>query len=283
MAARRIGRDAISHAALVDPLRRLLLSRIDVDDRALGASLGEHLRLVHVIAHGGSLSWLPIYVALMSKMREHAPKRLHVGSFHKALWRAARPLIAFIAGTDRHLTYAELERVLGEIDSDFWAFPESENSMYGDLFAIKPFRFLRFIEVAVKARMPMLLVAHVGSEVWYRTFAPPLPRVAALARSVPDALYGAVSFDKPTLLARLASENLHLPLPMGRVHLRIATALHVPAHFEHGYSVDPQERAAELRLEADAIRGKLQALTDGLRGGGAIQRQSASETRHIAR
>lgn len=260
----QFGRDALSHAALVDVLRPRLLSRIDIDLDVLRESLDRHPRLVHVISHGGSLSWLPIYVALMSKLGEVAPRRLHVGSFHKGLWKFARPLVRFIAGTERHLTYAELERVLADVASDFWAFPESDNSMYGDLHAIKPFRFLRFIEVAVNAKMPMLLVAHVGSEVWYQTLHPER-RLQALAELLPSRVYRAMSLDKRRFLDRIGVEPFHFPLPMKRVHLRIATELHLPERFEVGYADDPEARKEQLLSEAEVIRTKLQGLVDRLR------------------
>lgn len=187
-----------------------------------------------------------------------------MGSFHKGLWKFARPLVKFIAGTERHLTYAELERVLSEVAADFWAFPESDNSMYGDLHAIKPFRFLRFIEVAVNTKMPMLLVAHVGSEVWYQTLRPE-GRLQALAQLLPDRIYRTMSLDKRLFLARIEAEPFHVPVPTRRLHLRIATELHVPERFEDGYAEDAEARKEQLLREAEVIRTKLQGLVDGLR------------------
>lgn len=252
----RIGKNAFGHAALVDRLRPRLLSKIDLDVSSFRETLEANPRLVHVISHGGSLSWLPIYVALMSKFGEVAPSRLHVGSFHKGLWRFARPLVKFIAGTDRHLSYSELERVLTEISSDFWAFPESDNSMYGDLHAIKPFRFVRFIEVAAAAKMPMLLVAHVGSEVWYRTLSP-RDRLGLLAQLAPKSLFKSMALDKRAFLERIEVEPFHFPLPTQRLHLRIATELHRPERGDYSRKEDVLE-------EAEVIRQKLQRLTDGL-------------------
>jgi hypothetical protein len=263
-ASRPIGREAQSHARLVERLHPVLFERVEIDQRELNRALAEHPRLIYVISHGGAISWLPIYTALMSKIAEHTPERRAVGTFHKAFWKTAPPLVRFISGTDRHLTYPELLEAMIEQRSDFWAFPESENSLYGDLRAIKAFRFFRFIELSVAAQMPMLLVVHSGSERWYRPFNV-RGALRGAAQLLPQALYSGFGFDKSRFLASVDGEALNVPLPVGRLALRIKTELHLPARFEQGYATDPEMRARELREEAARIRARMQGLSDELR------------------
>jgi hypothetical protein len=258
---RDVGKAYHTFPPVLSRVERMLFEQVELDAAELSEQLRTHPRLTYVIQHGGAISWLPVTVALIQRLAEHAPDRLGTGTFHKGLW--AVPGVAavtrFFSGAQRHLNFDELSHALGTGDCDFFAFPESDSSLYGDLAAVKPFRFHRFIELSVRARMPMLLVAHKGSEAWYRT----VPMLTPLLAALPTPVFEFFHLKKERFLSETAQGHLNLPLPLGRISLKVRTEAFMPRVFD-GLSDDPAVKKAQLVEEGDRIRARLQALADSI-------------------
>jgi hypothetical protein len=258
---RGVGKSFKSFLPVLAPMERYPFQNVEIDREQLQLHLEANPRLTYVIAHGGVISWLPITLILIKRLAECAPDRLGTGTFHKAMWNVPglSEMARWLSGSERHLNFDELLYALSAGDCDFFAFPESENSLYGNLGEIKPFRFHRFIELSVKARMPMLLVAHKGSEHWYRSFRP-LP----VLRSLPDPIYSLLHLDKQQVMFESARQTLNLPLPFRRISLRVRTELFQPDAYGRTFADDPEIKRLQLREEGARIRARLQRLSDSI-------------------
>ncbi len=257
---RDVGKPFKDFASVLSQVERRIFDQVELEADQLGPHLAAHPRLTYVIAHGGAISWMPITVALIQRLAQHAPDRLGTGTFHKGLWNlpGVGRIAKFFSGAERHLSFDELFSALGGGDCDFFAFPESDSSLYGELTEVKPFRFHRFIELSVRARMPMLLVAHKGTERWYRA----IPSLAPVLSLLPAALYSMVHLKKDQVIAETTQKLLNVPIPFGRISLRARTELfHTRIK---SFSDDAATKKAQLEDEGERIRLRLQRLTDSI-------------------
>lgn len=245
----------------------LLLKRVAMDSEYLRRCQAEHPKLIYVITHGGPISFVPLITALISRTAEHDPERLLVGSFHPAWWKIplVRRMPAYLTSSEEHYSMADIERALQTQPTlDYYALPESETCIYGDQGEVKPFRFHGFIELSLRARVPMMLVAHKGSEHWHRQidFSGRLSRLLAY---LPDRAYHLIDFNKQIVLDDIAQRRVvNVPLPTSRVSLDVALELYYPADFENGVAEDWKQRRRYVFAEGERIRDRLQSLYDRL-------------------
>ena len=267
MSAAPIGREAGAIALATRRTHAIALSRVEMDEAFHRRCLAEHPKLIVVLTHGGMISFVPVAAALLRSAAAHDPARRIVTTMHQGWWRVPllRRLPPFLTGADRPYTYPELQRALIEQPQlDYFALPESETSLYGDPGEVKPFRFHGFIELSIRARAPMLLVAHRGTERWYRRV-DASGRIARLLARLPDRAYHWVDFNKKNVLGEIAARRfVNVPLPLGRVRLGVALELHRPELFERGLPDEWKPRRREVLAEGERIRARLQRLYDAL-------------------
>jgi hypothetical protein len=262
-----IGRTAGSIQKASRLAEALMASRVGMDFAHHRTCLAEHPRLVVVLTHGGAISFLPVVMALVRSTAKYNPERRIVSTWHQGWWRfpGLNRLPRYLTGAERAYSLQELQRALaGEDEVDYYALPESETSLYGDPGEVKPFRFHGFIELSIRTRSPMLLVAHKGTEGWYRQvdFS---GRLSSLLRRLPDRVYHTFDFNKQVVLGEIAARRLvNVPLPLRRAAVDIGLELHCPDEFETGLDAEFKTRRRQVLAEGERIRTRLQQLYDAL-------------------
>jgi hypothetical protein len=245
----------------------LILKRVRMDTAYHQRCLAEHPRLVLVLTHGGMISFLPIVAALVRSTAEHDPERRIVSTLHGGWWNLplVRRMPAFFTSAERPYTFPELQRALETQDRlDYLALPESETSLYGSLEEVKPFRFSGFIELSIRTRTPMLLVAHKGSEHWYRQL-DMSGRLFPLLEKMPRWAFDKLDFNKEVVLREITERKVvNVPLPLSRVSLDVSLELYHPEDFDRGLADEWKPRRKQVAAEADRIRARLQQLYDAL-------------------
>jgi hypothetical protein len=263
-----IGRTVEDRRRLLQLLGPLVLRQVNMNRDAYRRVLKEHPRLIMTVTHGGLLSWLPFALAMMRATLDVDPTRRMAGTMHPLVWKipGLRRLAVALSGAEQPYTFPELLAGLTEGSStDYYAFPESEYCNYGDLSMVKPLRFHGFIELAVRAQVPLLLVAHRGSEGWYR----PVDlsgRLFPLVEALPPSTFESIELNKNNCLEQIQTyHNVNVPLPLRRVHLALAFAVYYPTHYATGLSESFKERRRQLAMEGERVREHLQSLYDSLR------------------
>jgi hypothetical protein len=246
----------------------VVLRKVNMDMDAYRRVLQEHPRLIMTVMHGGVISWLPLALAMIRATLDVDPERRMAGTMHPIAWKipGLRQLAAALSGSAQPYTYPELLAGLTAGQRvDYYAFPESEYCLYGDLAEVKPLRFHGFVELSVRAQVPLLLVAHKGSEGWY------LPidmsgRLFSLVEALPPSAFESVELNKDNCLEQVKTyHHVNVPLPVRRVPLDIAFELYHPTHFATGLAEGFKERRRQLADEGERVRERLQALYDALR------------------
>ncbi|MDX1588709.1 MAG: hypothetical protein R3296_07200 [Oleiphilaceae bacterium] len=220
---------------------------LEPSSRELGHWLSRHPKLVLVLNHGPALGPLPALTALGQALLEaggagRVPFSLDGGRF------SALPL----AGeSTRESGERRLEEALKRLRhgpwTDCWVMPEGELANLGNGVDVQPFRCSGFVELAVRAGVPLLLVAHQGSEKLGRCV------------EVPESLLGLGRW-LPHHLSQPLSRQRQLSVPWlfsGRVkQLRLSCELYQPQLSLSELEGPGGPRA--LGLEAQQVRSRLQ-------------------------
>jgi hypothetical protein len=262
-----LGRAVGDRRRLLQLLSPMVLRGVNMDRGAYRYILEEHSRLIMTVMHGGVLSWLPFALAMMRATMDVDPQRRIAGTMHPLVWKVPglRRLAVALSGAEQPYTFPELLAGLTQGSRvDYYAFPESEYCNYGDLGEVKPLRFHGFIELSVRAQVPLLLVVHKGSEGWY------LPidlsgRLFPLVEALPPSAFESIELNKGNCLEQIKTyHHVNVPLPLERVQLDLAFEVYHPTHYATGLSESFKERRRQLADEGERVRDRLQALYDSL-------------------
>jgi hypothetical protein len=132
--------------------------------------------------------------------------------------------------------------------------PEGDNCNFGDGMTITDFRSPRFIELAIRADAPLILMTHTGTENWGQRINVP-QRVRPLCKLLPYSLYDRIE------------EHGHIIFPL------IRRASQVKIHLQsyslelqrEELSTDPAQRQEQLWQEAHRVRRAMQTQLDTMR------------------
>jgi hypothetical protein len=247
------------YAAELAPILSRIARRVEFESAPDFAEIvREHPSLVIVMTHGSPLGWLPAISVLMTEGARHGgADRVPLGVIHKLFFTIPplRPVARYVTQSDRHLGFDDLlARLTSGAHHDLALFPEGDNCFFGDCATVRPFPSTRFVELAVRSGVPLLVVAHVGSEPWSLR----LPESPAIER-----LTGLVSRAIPHRIQAIGALNLPLPpAPMARFAMRCE--LYHPRPSAEDLRRDPEEKRRLLREEADAVRARMQAMLASL-------------------
>ncbi len=133
----------------------------------LSLILREHPQLLIACNHGSVLGVLAGVCGFCELLMKHG------GADRKPLiiaWRYfyqvpyLRRGVAYVTQTDNALSAEELQAAFQqEAFTDLMVMPEGDNSLLGDGQTVQPFVSPRFIELALKLGLPVLIVAHYGT------------------------------------------------------------------------------------------------------------------------
>lgn len=136
----------------------------------IGDLIAQHPRLMLAINHSSPLSWLPaICLLAVHFCARGGGRRKPLGVMDRFFYQVplTRPLAEYFTQSDRPLSFFELaEHFLGLNDADLVIFPEGSNCFFGRPDEVQEFRSPRFIEIAIRAKCPILICVHKGSESW---------------------------------------------------------------------------------------------------------------------
>lgn len=143
---------------------------VDPDGDDMKAIFAEHPQLVLAFNHGPAMGPMLMVAGYLKFIEQvDAGQRRHFGVTWKAFYELpiVRHLARFLTQTEEVHDidgYAELLKS-GEYN-DFMVAPEGDHCNFGNGFDIQPFVSPRFVEIAVRAGVPIVVVAHQGSEAW---------------------------------------------------------------------------------------------------------------------
>jgi hypothetical protein len=239
---------------LLSSLLRLMVEEVDFKSDVPLRSLLKNPRLVVIINHSTPISWLPAVCLLTEKVcRAGGGRRTPRGVIDKFFYKFAllKTLAEYISQSDHPQSFDELLSSFKESEqTDLVVFPEGALTFFGDLDQVQPFRSPRFVELAIRAKAPILLVVHQGSEDWNFPF------------PVPSELTTWVQMISPFFGQKLKEENkINLPIKLRKIpKYRMRLKLYSPALYEADLSENSLECKAQISEEAEKIREIMQEM-----------------------
>lgn len=139
--------------------------------------------------------------------------------------------------------------------TDLFVMPEGENCAYGNGLDIEPFLSPRFVELALKSGVPILIAVHTGSERWSNII-PVSEKLNPILKYLPKKSYQRI---KETRQLNMA------PLTLATIpRLEIAFTLYQPEMVEA--DLDKDNALELLEQESSRIRALMQASVDRIKG-----------------
>ncbi len=223
----------------------------------LSCILSDNPRLLVIMNHGPALGPAPALTAFLQSVvmaggGERVPFGVTWRGFHRL--PGVRDLASMLTQSSRELDVEDLvARLTDGPFNDCCIMPEGELCNVGNGIDVQPFMSNRFAEVAARAQVPILLVAHTGSE----NLAQTLP--------MPDALTPLATL-LPRRLRQTLSETGVVSMPWllsGRVpQLGMACQLmQAPLSVADLEGEDAQQRLAQAGFH---VRAQLQRLVNRL-------------------
>lgn len=215
-------------------------------------------RLLVALNHSTPLSWIPAGAALaLEAIKAGGGDRTPRAVMDK--WFYSNPLTKRIAEYftqfDRPQSFDELLASFVQSErTDLVIFPEGANTFFGSVTEIGEFRSHRFVELAIRAEAPLLLVVHKGSESWSWPLQLP-PEWGAFL----------LPFSKFFGENILKASIFNLPLiPQKLPRFQMTCELYRPALKAVEFSTDPEELEIQLRTEAEKIRRRMQEILSSM-------------------
>lgn len=225
---------------------------------SLAKVLEENPKLVIAFNHASPLSWLPAVSLLCAHVTARGGgSRIPMGVMDKIFFSlpGIKKLAHQITQTERPLGFSELHDAFlkGNV-TDVIVFPEGSNCFFGRPEELQPFRSPKFVELAIRARAPILVCVHRGSERWAQA----LP----IKEEIIEKLDLLPKFAYDFLESRLKRTGLFtlplFPKPMERFEM--LCEVYQPTLKEEDLSHDLNERRAQIKSEADKIHQKMESM-----------------------
>jgi hypothetical protein len=214
-------------------------------------------RMVVVVNHATPLSWIPAMCLLATKVaKAGGGDRVPMGIVDK--WFYSNPLTTMIAvyltQSEKFLNFDQLILKFKKTKKvDLVVFPEGAHSFFEMNQSIKTFRSSRFIELAIKTDSPILLAVHKGSETWSKTF--PVPaQIGALIMAFSE------FFGKKIL----EHGSIGVPWIDKMDEFKMHVEFYNLSLKQKDLKDDLEERKAQLKLEAEKIKIKMQEIWNDL-------------------
>ncbi|WP_369600190.1 hypothetical protein AAIA72_10065 [Hahella sp. SMD15-11] len=240
--------------------RTLMLGRVSLSPESedLTTLLGRHPRLVVALNHGPMLGPLAGLVAMSDLFCRHGgADRRPFGITWRQFYRipVARQIFSYLTQVDHAIDFNEALQLLrsGEA-TDCVIMPEGQNCNFGDNRHIQPFLSPRFLELAIRAQVPVLIGVHHGSQAWERVV------------TVNDRVLAALGWLPDSMRHRLQeSRQLSLPaLPRPLDEVRMTFRLYRPRLTERKLSHDKAVRSRQLWQEALEVRSLMEDMLQAL-------------------
>jgi hypothetical protein len=215
-------------------------------------------RLVVVLNHGTPISWFPPICLLTEKAcAAGGGDRISRGVIDRFFYSnpLTRLIAEYVTQSAHPQSFDELFEQFTSVDrTDLVIFPEGAMTFFGDINEVQAFRSPRFIEIAVRARAPLLVAVHRGTEDWNLRL--PLPLELIRTIGLFSKFFG----------SKLQSESqVNLPLRLRKVPvLKMRAKIYIPKLNASDLAEDAAERRTQIQGEAEDLRQLMQQMYDGL-------------------
>ena len=218
---------------------------------SLDRIFSEHPRLVVVFSHSSPLSWIPAPCLLTAHAAARGGgSRRPIAVMDRFFYSIPilKQLATYISQSAKPLSFEELIQHFENLQTvDLVVFPEGSNCFFGDPSELQPFRSVRFIEIAVRTKTPLLLCVHRGSEEWGRTVSVPEAVLSLAGKFMSGRLFSSRRLTIPMLLK---------PMP----HFQMLCELYEPEL--QILPEDPVMGKAALQSECEKIQAKMKAMLE---------------------
>lgn len=237
-------------------LLRSMVNELEFDEVDSLKDCLRNPRLVTVMNHSTPLSWIPPICWLTEKVCEAGGgARYPRGVVDRFFYGnpLTRPIAEYVSQSDHPQSFEDILESFQHADqTDLVVFPEGALTFFGDVNKIQKFRSPRFLEIAIRAKAPLLLAVHRGSESWN------------MPLTLPFELVNLVGTYSKFFGEKLKEEQtINLPLRLSKIpRFAMKTKLYVPELYEADLSADPHERRAQLEVETEKLRQIMQDLFD---------------------
>ncbi len=238
-------------------LKQLYIGKVELGDKSqeLYRILKKHPKLLVAQNHGSSVGAFAGLVALTDMYhRSGGSDRKMFGVTWRTFYQlpVLRQVFSYLTQVDEAVSFdTAYELLTGSDFSDCCIMPEGELCNFGNGRDVQPFLSPRFIELAIKAKVPVLVVSHLGSENW--SWAVEVDKkYQDLLRWLPHNMKKA--FKDSGLI------NIPKPYRKKLDKLYISFYLYQPRLTEWDLSEDSEERQQQLWSEANWVRKKMQMM-----------------------
>lgn len=211
-------------------------------------------RLMIILNHATPLSWLPAMTTLgVEFQKSGGGHRTPRGIVDKWFYSnpISKPLAEYLSQSDKPQTFDEIvEQFAASENVDLVISPEGANTFFGDVRQVQEFRSHRYIEIAIRTKCPILVVAHKGSESW------------SIPLQVPKEISTFVNGFSNFFGSRLQQfGNINLPIIPHKIdHFKVKAQVFYPSLSETELSDDKAIRTEQIREQSLQVKQLLEKL-----------------------
>ncbi|OUS32418.1 hypothetical protein A9Q99_01125 [Gammaproteobacteria bacterium 45_16_T64] len=214
-------------------------------------------KLVIALNHGPILAPGAVNVAIADLYLKHGgANRTPMGIIWKHFYKVPviKKMVAYITQVEEAFNLDEFIDQFVEKDyNDLMVMPEGENCCFGDAITIQPFLSPRFIEIAVRAEVPILIAVHHGTHV----LASPLEVSSKYNRwfkkVMPNNSYQRLKDTQTISLPKFGA---------GKIDIECSFKLYHPTLNHLNLAKNKEDRMQQLWHESDIIRAHMQSMMD---------------------
>lgn len=215
-------------------------------------------KVITIMNHSTPLSWLPAACVMAEQFcRAGGGSRVPIAVMHKFFFDfpLLKPLGKYFTQFNQVLSFDEvLKKFQANECTDLAIFPEGSNCFFGEGHVVQPFRSPRFVEIALRAKAPILLAAHHGSENWAKS-------LRIQREKIPFMAY------LPGWVNEKIERGGHFTLPLWPRPIedfRMKCEIYEPELKLEDLSGHRRERLDQLWQEAERVRHRMQEMVDSL-------------------
>lgn len=244
-------------------LKKLYVKRVFISPSSdsLRAIFQAHPKLVVALNHGPMLAPGVVNTVISDIfLKQGGADRVPMGIIWKHFYKVPllKNLVAYITQVEEAFGLDDfIQQFVEKPYNDLMVMPEGENCCFGDGVNIEPFLSPRFVEIAIRAKVPVLVAVHHGTHVLANPVEVSRLTTRIFKQMMPEKNY------------RRFRESGLLSLPRftaGKVpKLGWSFKLYQPQLTESELAEDKAARLEQLWQEADAIRSQMQAMVEQLR------------------
>lgn len=242
-------------------LKQLYVDRVVLSEKSQDVArvLKKHPKLVVALNHGSMVGAMAGLMGMCDVYLKHAggqrrPFGITWRNFYKL--PGSRQLFAYLTQVNEGVNFSTAMKLLGDENfTDCCIMPEGELCNFGNGLDVQPFLSPRFIELAIRTNVPVLVLAHVGSEQWSYPMQIP-DSLLGVGRLLPGNMQRALERSRTLCVPKL----LRRKLP----NLYMSAALYQPRITEWDLAEDEDERMQQLWQEANKVRALMQKMINHL-------------------